>query len=198
MKITKGRIRQIIAEEIAALDEKDGPRFNAKLHTFLADKLGEELGSLIAGAVEDYAPQSHKDRIYDLTDEMIVMEARREMPVGADIDMMADEEDESRPGGRAYIAPPARGGRLQAIAPRQRVKFGGFDRPLQADVGQEIIRLSRKAGQSPMGYLKSLGFSPGIASNLLGMAGMFDDAEEGMTFRESKHPSKRRMRKLKK
>ena len=74
MKITKGRIRQIIAEEIAALEEKDGPHFNSKLHTFLADKLGEELGSLIAGAVADYAPQSHKDRIAALTDEMIVME----------------------------------------------------------------------------------------------------------------------------
>ena len=80
MKITKGRIRQIIAEEIAALEEKDGPHFNAKLHTFLADKLGEELGSLIAGAVEDYAPQSHKDRIAALTDEMIVMESESEDP----------------------------------------------------------------------------------------------------------------------
>jgi len=79
MKFTKGRIRQIIAEEIAALEEKDGPHFNSKLHTFLADKLGVDLGSLIAGAVEDYAPKSHRDEIARLTDEMIIAEARREV-----------------------------------------------------------------------------------------------------------------------
>ena len=75
MEITKGRIRQIIAEEIEALEAKDGPRFNSKLHTVLADTLGEELGSLIAGAVEDYAPKSHKDRIAVLTDQMIIGES---------------------------------------------------------------------------------------------------------------------------
>jgi hypothetical protein len=145
MKITKGRIRQIIAEEIAAMEDED-----------------------------------------------------LEVPVGADIDMMADEEDVTRPGGRAYVAPGAYGNKLQAVAPRARVNYGDFDRPLQADVGQEIVRLSRKAELTPMQYLKSLGFSSVVASNLLAMAGMFDDAEEGMTFRESKrvrrNSGKRRMK----
>lgn len=51
-------------------------------------------------------------------------------------------------------------------------------------LSREIRRLSVDAGMSPMEYLVGLGFSRVGASNLLGIAGMFDEAEEGITFGE--------------
>ena len=73
MKITKARIKQLIKEEIEAAAEKEsgGPHFHAKLHAWLEDKLGPELGGLIAMAV-DGSP--HQDKIAKLTDELIITE----------------------------------------------------------------------------------------------------------------------------
>tara|TARA_R110002074_G_C12118572_1_gene626864 strand:+ start:235 stop:459 length:225 start_codon:yes stop_codon:yes gene_type:complete len=70
MKITKARIKQLIKEEIEGLEE-GGPHFHAKLATWLEDKLGPELGGLIAMAV-DGSP--HQDEIARLTDELIIAE----------------------------------------------------------------------------------------------------------------------------
>ena len=72
MKFTKGRIKQLIKEEIEALEE-GGPHFHAKLASWLNDKLGPELGGLIAMAV-DGSP--HQDEIARLSDELIVLEGK--------------------------------------------------------------------------------------------------------------------------
>lgn len=51
-----------------------------------------------------------------------------------------------------------------------------------ADLPKEIRRLAQEKGMEPQDYLESLGYTPQAASNLLGMASMFDDAKMGMTF----------------
>tara|TARA_R110000851_G_scaffold215368_1_gene368171 strand:+ start:200 stop:427 length:228 start_codon:yes stop_codon:yes gene_type:complete len=71
MKFTKGKIKQLIKEEIEAMAEKDGPHFHAKLAAWLNDKLGPELGDLIAMAV-DKSP--HQGEIARLSDELIIAE----------------------------------------------------------------------------------------------------------------------------
>jgi len=71
MKITKGRMKQLIKEEIEALAQKDGPHFHGKLASWLNAKLGPELGDLIAMAV-DKSP--HQDKIAQLSDELIIAE----------------------------------------------------------------------------------------------------------------------------
>ena len=73
MKITKGRIKQLIKEEIEALAEKDGPHFHAAISQWLHDKLGPELGGLVAMCI-DYAPKGHQDEIARLSDELIISE----------------------------------------------------------------------------------------------------------------------------
>jgi len=200
MKFTKGRIRQIIAEEIAALEGEDGtaPLPYPKLHKFLVDKLGDDLGSLISFALE-FAPRPDQDEIARLTDEMIVAEGRRRMvPVGSDIDKMAAEPDEEEDySSNPYMTDVPRkyqrgdnpySRRWDRVAVDPSAEPHGEVRIL----GDEVKRLSKEAGQSPMEYLKSLGFSPQAASNLLGMAGLFDDAAMGMTFSESKRVRRRR------
>tara|TARA_R100000908_G_C3694737_1_gene107635 strand:- start:30 stop:314 length:285 start_codon:yes stop_codon:yes gene_type:complete len=73
MKFTKGKIKQLIKEEIEALAEKDGPHFHHKISAWLNDKLGPELGDLVAMCI-DYAPKGHQDEIARLSDELIVLE----------------------------------------------------------------------------------------------------------------------------
>ena len=75
MKITKGRIRQLIKEEIETLTGKDGPHFHAAISQWLHDKLGPELGGLVAMCI-DYAPKGHQDEIARLSDELIVLEGK--------------------------------------------------------------------------------------------------------------------------
>ena len=101
-----------------------------------------------------------------------------EVPVGAEIDQFSDDEEDEY-GSGAYMYDNM-SGRMTARAPR----VASDPRALEgyADVGKEIKKLAKRSGMSPMEYLEDLGFSPEVASTLLGRAGEFDDAKLGMYF----------------
>ena len=84
------------------------------------------------------------------------------------------EAMEDEYGGGAYISHRGGGG-ARATAPRTGETVV---------VADEILRLASEAGQDPHEYLVSLGFSEEGASNLLGMANLFDYVKGGLTFRE--------------
>jgi len=86
---------------------------------------------------------------------------------------MIKEEVDDEYGGGAYIHDAPFGPRAHAPRTGETVM-----------VADEILRLSSEGGMDPHEYLVSLGFSEEGASNLLGMANLFDYAKGGMTFRE--------------
>jgi len=117
-----------------------------------------------------------------INEEITKLLSEMEIPVGDEIEQFSDEEEDDY-GKGAYMYDNM-SGRMTARAPRTasdpRAPEGGY----YADVGQEIKKLAKRSGMSPMDYLEDLGFSPEVASTLLGRAGEFDDAKLGMYFKD--------------
>ena len=76
MKMTKGRIRQIIKEEIEALAGEEGYKpEHAALSAWLEKVAGPDLGKALCKAVES---SPHKDEVFKLADELIIAEGEEE------------------------------------------------------------------------------------------------------------------------
>ena len=72
MKITKVQLKQIIEEEIGAVTGAGGSP--DRLTTWLTDKLGPELGGLVAMCVDESPRQAE---IAALADELIIAEGEK-------------------------------------------------------------------------------------------------------------------------
>tara|TARA_Y100000034_G_C6715439_1_gene316251 strand:+ start:234 stop:605 length:372 start_codon:yes stop_codon:yes gene_type:complete len=115
----------------------------------------------------------------DQIKQIVLQEARKELKENWDEEYWDDDfevpdfDDEPEYSGGAHVRQDYTGG-LSAVSPRT-----GETR----DLGGEILRLAHKAGKDPFDLLTGFGFSPQMASNLLGMTDeTIEYARLGITF----------------